>query len=297
MAFTLFVLSRPLSIKPPLKPLLCRAPSRRRHTTMSATAYESLATLCKDISNLEGISGILSWDEQVMMPSGAAASRGAQKAALAAIIHEKCTSSKLGDALLAAKQETGLGEYEMANVRDAERNYNRAIKVPPELERKIAENNVASVQAWIQARTEDSFEKFEPFLRKTLALTKEKAEAVGGADLPAYDVMIDTFERGMTADRLSEIFGGISAPLKSLLEKVLDMKEKCTKEVHPALRGGEEWDVEKQAKLSKDICQVLGFKLENGRIGKSSVHIFLSILHHPLICLLTFLIWSSLSHS
>jgi Zn-dependent M32 family carboxypeptidase len=37
----------------------------------------------QEMSNLAGISGLLGWDELVMMPAGAAASRAAQKATLA----------------------------------------------------------------------------------------------------------------------------------------------------------------------------------------------------------------------
>lgn len=238
---------------------------------MSATPYETLTSLCKDISDLSAVSGILTWDEQVMMPTGAAASRGAQKAALAAVIHAKSTSAELGDAIAAAKKVSDLGVYEAANVRDADRSYQKAVRVPAELERNIAQHEVACVQAWVAARKTDDFAAFAPSLEKMLALVKEKAAAVGDGEL--YDTMIDVFERGMTAERLTQIFGGIAAPLKQLLEKVLEMKDQCAREVHPALRGGEEWDVAKQAELSRDICKVLGFDLHHGRIDVS-VHPF-----------------------
>lgn len=199
------------------------------------------------------------------MPTGAAASRGAQKAALAAVIHAKSTSAELGDAIAAAKHVSDLGVYEAANVRDADRNYQKAVRVPAELERAIAEHEVACVQAWVAARKADDFAAFAPSLDKMLGLVKEKAAAIG--DGQSYDTMIDVFERGMTAERLTEIFGGITAPLKQLLERVLEMKDQCKRQVHPALTGGEEWDVAKQAELSRDICKVLGFDMHHGRIG------------------------------
>ena len=57
----------------------------------------------------------------VMMPSGAAASRGAQKAAMAGVIYDKETDKELG--LLLEKlslDHSGLDEWATANIRDGE---------------------------------------------------------------------------------------------------------------------------------------------------------------------------------
>lgn len=50
---------------------------------------EELCRELREIEALHGIQGLLGWDEQTMMPAGAAAARGAQKAALAGTLHEK----------------------------------------------------------------------------------------------------------------------------------------------------------------------------------------------------------------
>ena len=53
-------------------------------TTQETTrqTYDRLANMLRDTAALGGISGLLGWDEMVMMPPGAAASRSRQKAAL-----------------------------------------------------------------------------------------------------------------------------------------------------------------------------------------------------------------------
>lgn len=43
----------------------------------------------REISTLGGIGGLLQWDEAVMMPAGAAESRGKQKSVLAGVVYEK----------------------------------------------------------------------------------------------------------------------------------------------------------------------------------------------------------------
>lgn len=58
--------------------------------------YESLCHKLREISTLGGIGGLLQWDEAVMMPAGAAESRGKQKSVLAGVVHEKVLPSFLG---------------------------------------------------------------------------------------------------------------------------------------------------------------------------------------------------------
>lgn len=51
--------------------------------------YQNLCDKLREISTLGGISGLLQWDEAVMMPAGAAESRGRQKSVLAGVVYEK----------------------------------------------------------------------------------------------------------------------------------------------------------------------------------------------------------------
>ena len=51
--------------------------------------YASLCEKLREISTLGGIGGLLQWDEAVMMPAGAAESRGKQKSVLAGVVYEK----------------------------------------------------------------------------------------------------------------------------------------------------------------------------------------------------------------
>ncbi len=51
--------------------------------------YHSLCDKLREISTLGGIGGLLQWDEAVMMPAGAAESRGKQKSVLAGVVYEK----------------------------------------------------------------------------------------------------------------------------------------------------------------------------------------------------------------
>ena len=93
--------------------------SRRGVALHSTAAYDALTKELREVARLEEVSGILSYDEQCFMSEGSAASRAAQKEALAGVIHEKRTSARMAEVIDAARGLTLADAREQANVRDA----------------------------------------------------------------------------------------------------------------------------------------------------------------------------------
>ena len=60
------------------------------------TNYQKLVQRLEETSRLGGVMGILHWDQEVIMPSGAAESRAMQMGVLAGTIHEKSTDPEIG---------------------------------------------------------------------------------------------------------------------------------------------------------------------------------------------------------
>ena len=85
------------------------APARGRRRAMATAAappgYAALASELREIDSLAGIDAILSWDELVVMKEKSAASRAAQKATLASILHERQTSQRLGELISLSPSE------------------------------------------------------------------------------------------------------------------------------------------------------------------------------------------------
>lgn len=251
---------------------ICTGPATMCAATSVPASYERLSEMLREINNVSSVLGLLSWDEQVMMPAGSAELRGSQKAALTSVIHARKTSDELNKAITAAESDLEkLDAYQKATVRDAARSFQREVLVSADLEREIATHEVVAMQKWSSARSNDDFGSFAPALEKSLDLARRKAKA----QLPnvdPYDAMVDTFERGMTADRLHEIFESIKGPLKNILTRTLEAKKACKREVHAALQPSDEWDVGKQRDLCNDLCKALGFDFDKGRIGKFEYH-------------------------
>lgn len=236
--------------------------------------FEDLAGRLKDISALGGVAGLLGWDEMTIMPQGAAASRAKQKAALAGVIHSKSTDPVIGSLLerLEQSDSSTLDAYEKASVREAARDYKKAIAVTEELVRREAELESRGYQTWVKARQEKKWELFAPVLKEWISARRERADLVDSSK-PPYDVLADDYSAGLTAARIQEIFDGVKSGLVPLLA---ELREKGTAPDSTWLKG--DFDTDKQAALCKEIAEALGFDTENGRLDVS-VHPFTGGAH------------------
>lgn len=247
----------------------------------TSSAYKELLQKLQQITNLKHSQAVLNYDQLVFMPQSerASASRGAQLAALAAIIHEKSTSEKIKELLEAAekdlppKEEDGDGyEEERMILALAREEYEKNERIPEELEAKRAMLSSSAYSAWVKARSTNDFKQFEPVLADCFETVKETAKAMRGEDTEKslYTTMLDEFERGMSAERIDAIFDEIESALVPLLSKVLASENKPDTS---CLDGT--FTVEKQQELSRSIVTAMGFDEEHGRIDVS-VHPFTS---------------------
>jgi carboxypeptidase Taq len=240
-------------------------------SAMPAAAYESLTGLLREVSSLNGVAGILSFDEQTVMAEGSSRARGQQKAALAGVIHEKSSSPTLEAAIVACEATevlAFLSDFEKAVVRDARRDFAHTVRVSKEFSSKMAAAETASVAVWAAARKNNDWVSFAPHLKTMLELAKEYAITTR-PDMDPYDAAVDQYERGMTAARLKEIFSEIEEPLKGLLERVA-VAAKTSDPVMDCLKGSEKWNVTSQAALCKIIAEKMTFDFNCGVLAVST---------------------------
>lgn len=75
--------------------------------------------------------GIIQWDQEVTMPSGASEARADQIGALAGVIHERMTDNVLGECLNELnEQHNDFSVFERCNIVEARREYDLMTKVP-----------------------------------------------------------------------------------------------------------------------------------------------------------------------
>ncbi|MBI2567658.1 MAG: carboxypeptidase M32 [Candidatus Schekmanbacteria bacterium] len=179
-----------------------------------------LRTRLQDISDIGGAISILRWDQYSYMPKGGAASRARQVAALARIAHGLQTAPRLGELLseLAAEVATRPAEDELRGiVLEAKRDYDRGVRVPERFVVERSAHTAAAYEAWCGAREANDYRVAEPFLHRSVELSREYSSFFPEFKHPA-DIHIDDSEPGMTAELLRTLFAELRAQLVPIVE-------------------------------------------------------------------------------
>jgi carboxypeptidase Taq len=229
----------------------------------NTTAFADLMAFQRQTEALSLVAERLGWDQETMMPRGAADQRGEEMAAMEGVLHARRTDPRIAEWLAAAEAPDTAG---MAQLRLIRRSYDRTTKVPADLAEALARLTSVAQGIWAEARARDDVAAFLPTLSEVLALKREEAAALAsGGDL--YDALIDDYEPGATAESLGAMFDRMRPRLVALRAAVL---------AHPApapLVG--HFSTDSQLRMSRDLATAFGYDWSRGRIDLA-VHPFSS---------------------
>lgn len=229
------------------------------------TAYDDLMEFTRDTQALGQVAGRLGWDQETMMPRGAAPQRAEEMAAMESVLHARRIDPRVGDWLSAIDDKT-LDTVGQANMRHIRRSFERTTKVPAALATKIAKVTSAAQGIWAEARAADDFKAFAPTLAEVIMLKREEGQALAaGGDV--YDAMLEDYEPGTTGADLEAMFGSMRPVLSELRAAVRDAAP-----VAP-LTG--DFDEGAQMKLTRQLAKAFGYDMTRGRVDKA-VHPFSS---------------------
>ncbi|MCX7559845.1 carboxypeptidase M32 [Sulfitobacter sp. F26204] len=229
------------------------------------TVYDELMAHQRETQALGQVMGRLTWDQETMMPRGAAPQRAEESAALEGVLHARRMDPKVGE-WLAAVDEGALTDVGRAQIRLIRRSYERANKVPAALAARIAMVTSRAQGIWAEARASDDFAAFAPTLTEVLALKREEGQALAaGGDV--YDAMLQDYEPGATGVELETMFGALRPELSSLRAAVREAK------APPKMQGT--FDEGAQMKLTRHLAKTFGYDMSHGRVDKA-VHPFSS---------------------
>lgn len=194
---------------------------------MTKEKFDALFARTQTIMDLNGIGGVAGWDMQTHMPPKGAAVRGERLATLTSIVHEMITDKDLGE-LIAASEDyaraQGEESFEFANWREADRQYKKATVIPTEMAAEISRAGSQGHVAWMDARKNNDYASFKPFLQKNIELVHKVVE-LSRPLFPDveddYDILLDDYEHGMKTSDVAEVFDVFKAGAKPLVEKVV----------------------------------------------------------------------------
>ena len=240
--------------------------------TQTQPALERLKAQMAQVQAIRNAAAVLEWDQQTYMPPGGAAARAEQMGALSTISHALATGDEtarlLEDAETAAD---GLGpdDDDDAYVRVARRDFNRAVKLPTALVAEIARTATLAHEQWAQARAENDYARFAPWLAKSLELTRQVAGHLGYEGGEMYDALLNQYEPDMKASQVRATFEAIKPTLLRLVQAVAAQGPSATNDsvLHQA------YDRDTQRRFGEQIVTALGFDWARGRQDQA-VHPF-----------------------
>jgi carboxypeptidase Taq len=232
------------------------------------TKLKELRRRLLEISDLRAAGAVLGWDHATYMPKGGAEARARHGATLDRLVHEKAVDPALGrllEALQPYADTLPYGSDDASLIRVAQRDFERAVKVPAEYVARASALGSASYDAWTRARPASDFAAMLPFLNRALDLSREYAEFFAPYDHIA-DPLIDAADQGMTTALVGALFADLKSELEPIVRAIADQPladDRC-------LRGcfGE------PAQFDFSLCVVkqIGYDLDRGRLDKT---------HHP----------------
>ncbi|MBO0769663.1 MAG: carboxypeptidase M32, partial [Solirubrobacterales bacterium] len=184
------------------------------------------------------------------------------------IAHEKFVDARIGTLLEAAGRElesagrTSADDDDVALVRNTQRNWDKARRVPPELAAEIARAASLGQEIWAEARQANSFKAFEPALKENIELKQRYVECFDDFDA-AYDVVLDDYEPEITSAEVTHHFAALRDALVPLIAEVTKHEIDDSYLHHPV-------PVEVQRKLVYEVIGLQGFEADSWRADDST---------------------------
>ena len=225
------------------------------------SAYDELMAHQRETEALGQIAWRLSWDQETMMPRGAAPQRAEEMAAIEGVLHARRIDPRVGDWLAAARPAT---DAQRANLRLIRRGFERTSRVPARLAAEIARVTSTAQGVWAAARAAEDFDAFAPVLAQVLRLKREEAAALARGGDP-YDALLDDYEPGATAADLEAMFGALRPRLRAMSEAIGHAPK-------PEPLAGD-FPEPAQLLLACEIAVAFGYDMTRGRIDLA-VHPF-----------------------
>ncbi len=231
--------------------------------------YEKLAALSKRAHLLDGISSLLSWDQETYMPEMADSIRAEQRELLAELSHTIKTSKEFEQCLAAATTNEGhLSEIQKAALRVWKKDFDREKKLPTSFVQEFTLLTSKAIPVWQQAKMQNDFASFEPTLNLIVSMNRKKADLLGYTEHP-YDALLDEYEPGCTTAQIEKIFSELAAAVKKILSSL--PKKPADIIAIPA-------STEEQMQLCRSVLEMVGFDFSCGRLDLSA-HPFSSSYH------------------
>ncbi|WP_310829109.1 carboxypeptidase M32 [Paenibacillus pedocola] len=232
--------------------------------------WEKFQELLSKISGYNEAIGLLHWDLRTGAPRKGVEVRSGTIGMLSGELFRLETSSEMGEfTKFFSRPDVAnqLSDAQNKIVKDCLKEYERSKSIPS---KKFEEYSVLAAHSesmWEEAKENDDFASFEPYLSKIVAFKQEFIDYWGVKDT-RYDTLLDMYEPDLTVAKVDEIFGRLRARLVPLVEAISASPNKPDTEFLSQIYAKEQ-----QEKFGLFVLEQMGYDFEAGRLDES-VHPF-----------------------
>ena len=226
-------------------------------------AIEKLNELEKSTYALNHAQSILYVDGDTVAPKNSWKGRGMALAYLTELAYKQLVNPETGemlDTILQRREETDEVTFRKAEL--LKENYDEYNTLPMEEFVAYQELTNESGAVWHDAKEKSDWEMFAPYLEKLVAFRRRFA-SLKDPSKPAYDVLLDQFEKGASMESLDPFFRTLREELSPVILEVA-AREKPV----PAFMKGP-WAVSGQRLFSRKIMALEGIDPLNCTLGET----------------------------
>ncbi|WP_257348384.1 carboxypeptidase M32 [Pseudalkalibacillus decolorationis] len=223
--------------------------------------------LDEKICHFGNIMGVLGWDARTYAPKKGRPIFAKAKGTLSTEMFKLSISPEMGNYLEDLTKPDVFSQLDPATqacVRERNKEYNKSKSIPSDVYNEYVILSSNANDAWEEARSNDDFSHFEPYLEKMIDMKKQFAEYYGYEKHP-YDALLDDFEPGLTVEKLDPLFSDLREKSIDLLNRIQQSSSKPRNEVFD-----QTFDVAKQKAFAEFIIPKLGYDLDAGRLDETT---------------------------
>jgi carboxypeptidase Taq len=216
----------------------------------------------KTIDAIQRLSALAAWDLNTYMPQKSAEDRGIILGKADVLVKKLILDKEFVKLINKAEKEKNLlNDYEKAVIKILKKRIKILSKLPDKfIEEFNATTNKAQI-VWKNAKENNNFKEFLPYIKKIFDLVKKQAEYLGYKEHP-YDALIDLYEESWTTEDFENFFNSIKDELKKLFEEIKSSKNYIDKH----LLEKEPYRKEDMEKVNFEVLKILNFDQGRSRL-------------------------------
>ncbi|WP_342512177.1 carboxypeptidase M32 [Sporosarcina sp. FSL K6-1522] len=233
------------------------------------TTEEKFLALLKKMRAYNEAVSIMYWDMRTGAPKKGIEARSEAVGTLSTELFQMSVSDEMGSYLEElGKRKDSLDPVLSKTVEEVQKEYDKSKKVPADDYRAYVVLTSQAEAVWEEAKEQDDFDMFLPYLENLVATTKKLIGYWGVKDGNPYNTLLDQYEPGMTTAIIDDVFGQLKETIVPLVKKIgeagVQPDESFLYKKFPK---------ESQQALNHTILQQLGYDFDAGRLDET-VHPF-----------------------